>query len=372
MRKISAHLIFDGYQFQRNKILVFDEKNVLIDILDYPNNKELEAIEFYNGILCPGFVNTHTHLELSFLKNKLQPKKKLSGFIQQIKQVDRTYDAEKFEQIIVADRMMYNEGISVCADIANSSITSEIKEKSNIYYYTFVELYSPNDDEADFLYNKGLKQLQNFQNAAITPHSTYSVSFTLLKNIINNIKESDIISIHYKESLLENELFRSFQPLYNFVDNPSHYFISKLPQKNKILFVHNTFIDELELDFILNTFEEAYFVVCPNSNLFIENALPPENLFNKAINRICIGTDSLASNTQLSIIEEIKTLSKHYSKITLEKWLSLATIQGAKALNLDTVFGSFEKQKKPGVVLIENVDLFNLCINDETYCRRIL
>ncbi len=70
---------------------------------------------------------------------------------------------------------------------------------------------------------------------------------------------------------------------------------------------------------------------------------------------IVLGTDSLASNHQLNILEEIKTLHKNFPEIKLETMLQWATINGAKALQMDNTLGSFEINKKPGVVLIEGI-----------------
>ena len=70
---------------------------------------------------------------------------------------------------------------------------------------------------------------------------------------------------------------------------------------------------------------------------------------------IVIGTDSLASNHQLNILEELKTISKNFPNIPIETLLQWATINGAKALQMENELGSFEKGKHPGVVLIENI-----------------
>jgi len=66
-----------------------------------------------------------------------------------------------------------------------------------------------------------------------------------------------------------------------------------------------------------------------------------------------LGTDSLASNHRLSILEEIKTLRRAFPRIGISEMLRWATYNGAKALQLDSVLGSFEKGKQPGVILIE-------------------
>jgi cytosine/adenosine deaminase-related metal-dependent hydrolase len=67
-----------------------------------------------------------------------------------------------------------------------------------------------------------------------------------------------------------------------------------------------------------------------------------------------IGTDSYASNWSLSVLDELKTIQQHHPEIPLEEMLGWATLNGARALQMDKHLGSFEKGKKPGVVLIKD------------------
>jgi cytosine/adenosine deaminase-related metal-dependent hydrolase len=69
---------------------------------------------------------------------------------------------------------------------------------------------------------------------------------------------------------------------------------------------------------------------------------------------IALGTDSLASNHQLSIIEEIKTIRRHFPHIPTDQLLRWATSNGSKALQMENLLGSFEKGKQPGVILCDN------------------
>jgi aminodeoxyfutalosine deaminase len=86
---------------------------------------------------------------------------------------------------------------------------------------------------------------------------------------------------------------------------------------------------------------------------------------------LTIGTDSLASNHQLSILEELKTLSNHFPEVPINELFKWATLNGAEFLGFDQL-GSFAKGKNPGVVLIENVNPDELKLHDESNSRLLV
>lgn len=96
------------------------------------------------------------------------------------------------------------------------------------------------------------------------------------------------------------------------------------------------------------------YCLCVNANLYIENKLPPVEMLLNHNCHIVIGTDSYSSNWQLSIVKELKTIRDHFPALKPETILQWATLNGAKALQWDDELGSFEKGKKPGIVLLEN------------------
>jgi cytosine/adenosine deaminase-related metal-dependent hydrolase len=84
--------------------------------------------------------------------------------------------------------------------------------------------------------------------------------------------------------------------------------------------------------------------------------MPPIDLLRAQKANIVVGTDSYASNWTLNILDELKTIQKHNPTIELAEMLGWATLNGARALQMDKHLGSFEKGKKPGLVLITGVD----------------
>ena len=152
---------------------------------------------------------------------------------------------------------------------------------------------------------------------------------------------------------------------------------SWLPYLNNdqsLILVHNVTTTAADVEFIKratnNKQQTTNFCLCPNANLYISNTLPDISMLMENNCNIVLGTDSLASNHQLNILEEIKTLQKNFAQLQLETILQWATINGARALQMDNTLGSFEKGKCPGVVLIENVNDCRLIENSSS--RRIL
>ncbi len=129
----------------------------------------------------------------------------------------------------------------------------------------------------------------------------------------------------------------------------------------QVLLVHDTFTKEADLDFIaaLSNLQQTqyHFCLCVNANLYINKALPPIELLRQKNCSLVLGTDSLASNHQLSILAEIKTIQANYPQIPLTEILQWATFNGAKALGFENRLGSFEKGKQPGMVWIKEASM---------------
>ena len=118
------------------------------------------------------------------------------------------------------------------------------------------------------------------------------------------------------------------------------------------LFVHNTLTTADDIKAAQAWSDHVYWATCPNANLYIENRLPNYQVFLDTKARMTIGTDSLTSNWQLSVLEEMKTISRYQSYVPFETLLRWATLNGAQALGFEKDLGSLEVGKTPGLNLI--------------------
>ena len=397
MRKIAATYIFPVNQPPiKNGILTCTPDGTVLEISG--NNEKIteqSGLEYYSGILVPGFVNTHCHLELSHLKGKIEEKTGIGGFIGQINQL-RNQETENAEKAIqVADRKMWAAGTAAVGDISNSTLTIETKRNSKIFYHTFVESFGFHPSRAERAFD--IAQFVQFQFKekglanCIVPHSPYSVSKPLFEKIKENaIIEKSILTIHNQESESEREFYNAGTgAIINHLQNnlgidTSHWqptgksslvsVIEYLPAENQLLLVHNTFTNNEDLDELrrIRSTENTFFVICPNSNLYIENQLPPVPLFRDENLNICIGTDSLASNHGLSVLSEMITLQLYFPEIKLKELIQWASINGAKALQIEDRFGSFEPGKKPGVNLISGIDFKSMKLTEHSKVKRLI
>lgn len=359
----------------QNGVIGLDQQGTITEILTEQEAtlRNIQDIKHYNGILVPGLVNTHCHLELSHLKGVIPEHTGLPGFVQQVMKQRQASATEIETAMKQADTEMYTNGIVATGDISNNSGSRAVKLKSKIYYHTFVEAMGFNPDRAAEIIAKAEETKSAFAplKATIVPHAPYSVSAPLFAEISKASGHTgESISIHNQETADENAFFESktghFLKLYKFLGLDISFFeaqgksslqtyLGLLPATPNTLLVHNTFTSKADLEFAALTHPNLYWCLCPNANLYIENRLPDVQLLKNAGMIITLGTDSLASNHQLSILDEMKTLQEQ-AAVSLEEVLRWATLNGAEFLRLAHQLGSFEPGKKPGINLIEHLD----------------
>ena len=115
-----------------------------------------------------------------------------------------------------------------------------------------------------------------------------------------------------------------------------------------------------------------FWCLCPNSNVYIEKTIPPLNMLIEEGCDIVIGTDSLASNTELSILVELKTLQFNFPDLTIMDLVRWATLNGARSLGEEDQFGAIETGKNPGLLLLQNVDLQNMKLLPDSFVTRLI
>jgi len=370
-RKFLPDQLFDGYRISTQQVLVAKADGTIEDVV--PLTDAGDEVERIAGLICPGFVNAHCHLELSHLKNFIPPHTGLPDFLYQVVNL-RSLPGEVIEAAIAdADKAMYEAGIVAVGDICNTANTLKQKQHSPIYYHQFVEAIGFNPAGAAVRFDAARQVYEQFlsffpeKQISIVPHAPYSVTPELWA-LIRDFAPNSIQSIHNQECPGENEWFVSksgelvgfYEKMglnTNFFEpsgrNSLPTYIDRFAPTQPLLLVHNVCTGPEDLACLEGRAAPVYFCLCPGANLYISQKLPDIPMLAQSGVSLVIGTDSLASNHQLSILEEIGHIRRHFPELPLETILGWATLNGAKALQADSILGSFEKGKKPGIINLD-------------------
>ena len=376
MKRIAAKYVYllDGYEPLKNAFVEFSDDGTVVTIGEADSSDEM-----LDGALVPGFVNAHCHVELSYMKGLFRKGTGMAGFIDQINALrDTKSREEKVRDLSEAMDLMWERGVSAMADISNCDDSFAVKAAHPMYTRTFLEVFGTEPEDCSSVM-ASVRQLQEKAiaaglDAAPTPHACYTMSPELLTASSMAGLASGFLSYHSEESSEEEEMVRFGRgPMW---DNRKKagmstppvtgkssllYFIDRLlagtsaPIDGHILLVHEVCLDEEGIDTVRSTMLHPYFALCPLSNIFIHNALPPVPLMRRNGLKLCIGTDSLSSNDDLDMLKEIFCLQENFPEVPLGELFTWASTNGADFLSLGSL-GSFSEGKKPGAVFIDHLD----------------
>ena len=391
MKRITAEYIYTlASEPIRNGFVEYEEDGTITAVGQCEAGEEVMP-----GAIVPGFVNAHCHVELSHLHKKFRKGTGMAGFIDQINEL-RDWAGREVKQQLVQEWMdkMWNDGVSAMADISNDDSSFDIKKSHKMYTRTFLEVFGSEPEMCEGVMNDvtALKAVADEAgiDAAPTPHSCYTMSPQLLSASAAAGLESGYLSYHSQESQEEEDLLisgsgamyenrkrsgMSTPPVTG--ESSLKYFLDRLadvkpaPYDENILLVHNVCLQQSDIDAVKQTMSNAYFAICPLSNIFIHNALPPIDLMRKNGLAIALGTDSLSSNDDLDVMKELVCLHENFPQVPMNELFTWASRNGARFLGKDNVLGSIAAGKRPGIVHVSGIDE-NGCITAESRSRRII
>lgn len=384
-RKFKADYLFTGEGLAaRGSVLITADDGTVQAVV--PAAAAGEDTAYHSGMLCPGFVNCHCHLELSHLRGVIPEGTGLVDFLSEvISRRGQSGDLDLIKQAIAtAEQEMLEGGIVAVGDICNTADTLEQKSKGRLYYHNFIETVGFIEQAAPERWVHSLGIYDRLGGAgSIVPHAPYSVSPALFR-LIAGFPANRLLTIHNQESSEEDDFLFSgkgdLQRLYRRLGLDISFFKgtgrrsleswrSYFHPDQTVIAVHNVATREEDLAALTKEGPRLHFCLCPRANLYIGRQLPDVDLLVRSGCRIAIGTDSLASNHGLSMLEEITTLQRVFPRLATTVLLQWATAHGAQALGIGEAFGTFEPGKRPGVLLLENIERDSL---KEASVRRLL
>lgn len=369
--KLSADYIFTGEgEILTNTAIEVNDKGKIIQIESLSKD---EDIKYFDGIIVPGFFNSHLHLE--FAGSKFYKSNGIIDFINNIKKINNNSKINNELDIKNLDEQLYKQGVVFCGDISNTTKTIDIKKQSSIEYYNFIEIFETLADNSkkkfDNVFEISDEFKKNYLQTNLVPHSLYSIS-NELTNCFHHYNDENqaITSIHFKESYKENDINNLQKEIYNpkneaeleifnkkFHNDDLLSRLKKLFSKNqKILFVHNIYITLKEAKEIFNMFNNCALCICPSSNINIENKMISSEIVKSYLDKILLGTDSLISNKEMSLIKEMYLFQQNYN-LNFEEILKAVTTNPAKFFNKENKFGKIKKGYSSGLVNIKNFNI---------------
>lgn len=361
---LSASAIYRPQGWLRDHVLDLDTEGTIQAVRP---RRAHDQPQLYPGYLIPGWVNAHCHLELSALKGDIPEGTGMTGFIGRLFRARAGFSSEDLmDAATVALQKVAEQGTVGLGDISNLPASIAAKQQvKTVFTHTFVEVLGLAEEQVHPRLEAAQNLAASFAEAglahSLTPHAPYSVSSSLFRSLYQQAQGP--LSLHLLESVEEVELFATgkgpFERFYAELGLPYRPFAAAdamahateaLPREAQILFVHNVELSGPALRELHQRFSMAWFVLCPRANWYIHRRLPPVPAFASLTDRLCLGTDSLASNHSLDLAEEVSFLLTAFPQLSLHQVISWGTINGAHALGVSDQLGSFQVGTRPGVL----------------------
>lgn len=358
--------MFDGFNLKQHCLLEVSPEGEIVSMFE-TRDALPETTHVLKGLLMPGLINAHCHIELSHMKGFIPKHTGLPEFLKLVTTQRQTEHAAIIDAAQKAIQAMAESGIVAVGDICNTALLNELPRPFPLHIHHFVECFGLNEAQSLNRFMDALSvfhQLNEKGPCSMVLHAPYSVSPSLIK-LVDDFNRNKISTIHHQESEHEHFLFLekkgAFLTLFERVkfDAEQFYFYGQRSseavlqwnqQAKHLILVHNTASTATDIEWVENQELPTYWCLCPKANEYIENTLPNIPLLIQSNVKIVLGTDSLASNDSLNLWEEMALIQQHFPHIENSTLLQWATYNGAQALDIHNTFGSFELGKKPGIL----------------------
>jgi cytosine/adenosine deaminase-related metal-dependent hydrolase len=378
VRVVCADALLPGEERPlRNAAVVLDAEGTILDVgpsRDIVPRHAGAEVERVRGVLLPGLVNAHAHIELSALRGKVQGG---AGFVPWVERMIALRTAEPPEEdqesIERAVAELDGFGTTAIGEVTNTLAAVPGLVRHGIGGVIFHEVFGLNREQA----LRRLEQLERDASSpdsclpapdfayALAPHTVYTTHPDAVRAVLRSVRElGGRTTVHLAEHPAERFFLEEGKgPFFEFATRMQFPIASfPLPRQGPIaaaaelgllapdvLLVHLTDARPDELDQVARS--GAAVVLCPRSNLFIEVKLPPLGEMLRAGIVPALGTDSLASNLSLDLLAEARALGDRFPAVPKTALLTMATAAGARALGR-TDLGRLVKGLRPGVLAV--------------------
>ena len=316
-----------------------------------------EIVDLGERALLPGLINTHCHLDYTCLRGKIAPQKSFTDWIRAINAAKASLSEEDYVPSI-------NEGFAEAKRFGTTTIAnltaypeliSKIDEPIRTWWFAeLIDIRSP--DRANEIVDLAIESLKSKKNWGLAPHALFTASPNLFHRCEEIARRENILlTTHLAESREEmsmfcdgtGSLFEFMKEIGRPIDDcgqatPLEVFVatlsgSALPQK--WIIAHLNELSESDFDLLARSTSKFHLVHSPRSHgYFAHSPFPFERLHALGFN-ICLGTDSLASNENLSLFAEMRAFQRNEPNVSPRKIFEMVTVNAARALNQQNALG---------------------------------
>ncbi len=370
----SKYLLKDPYSVIDNGAVLIDDGKIKFAgcANDISSHESYQIVDLGNSAIVPGFVNTHTHLDLTHLHKCINYNGDFTDWIRQLVNIKKDWTkSDSLSSIRSGIKSSLESGTTTVADITRDGLALEELQKSKIrktLFYELIDFYPDNAESTIDNFKNIFKdvKLNDLLSIGIFPHAPYTVSEELYRRCKSVSRELGFsIATHISETIDEANflkrgagnfvsLLRDFDMLNNWKPpglRPVNYMKNIGFLENGCILVHCNYLTGEEVDQIEES--NSTIVFCPRSHKYFRHKDHPfYKLENRDIN-IALGTDSLASNGSLSILDEMKYIYTQHKNAKPQDILYMGTIAGATALRLNNMIGRLEEGYYADIAVID-------------------
>jgi aminodeoxyfutalosine deaminase len=316
-----------------------------------------KVVDLGERALLPGLINAHCHLDYTGLRGKIAPQQSFTDWIHAINAAKARLSEEDYVAAI-------NEGFAEAKTFGTTSILNleafpELitKTRPSIRTWWLAEMIDVREpDRAKEIVDLAVEALKKTEHWGLAPHALFTASANLYRRCEEvAVRENILLTTHLAESREEMSMFRDARgPSYEFLKDigrpmddcgygtPLERFVGALGDRalpTEWIIAHLNELVESDFDLLTKSTRRFHVVHCPRSHKYFGHAPFQFKRLSKLGFNICLGTDSLASNSDLNLFAEMREFQRRFSDVAPEEILSMATMNGARALGRESSLG---------------------------------
>lgn len=344
---------------------------------------DVEVENLGDVIIMPGLINAHTHLELGHLQGAVGPPSDVVGWLLRLMACQRDLSADQLRERTAAAvrsgvRASLKAGVTTVGDISRwCEVTRPLLQAGPLRTVSFGEVIGIGKHrhrvEERLQRAADCKHDSEFLSTALSPHAPYSIDGAGIERVVAHARRHDMRTcIHLAESVEEVQFLQTGQGRFREMleqlgvwddaitiakTTPVRWVHELGALGPECLIAHGNYIDDEEIDLLCATGTSVAY--CPRTHSAFGHArYPLLELLGAGVN-VCVGTDSLASNPSLSVLEELVHVRRQHPELPVDAVLAMGTLCAARALGLANLVGSLEPAKQADLAVFRSTGDLN-------------